>query len=615
MSSLDTKGETSPLGRLKAIFSLGFTSAFPIIQTLLSDFSDNSLDRLRLLMNETGIDLTRKKYGTTIKQFLNEFNAFLLTESQVFGDDKGGKSLLEKRNYYIHDFPIKFKDMMNARDDKGSPMYPNIISLPSIKRISNRADKGLKMDNIGKISPETRKWYVEAFDALLNLSTDNKEEKEAARKLAADLLLYSFYDNGMTFRHNSFSNFFSSTYMQSIPGLIDALRRADNINRSSNYYDERFLFQFLLNHPTYIKPIKRNQVTIQDNGNTLKIKLNSEHELPSEVYSGAQGRNFVEFLKVQVQDKQGNHKTEIFRKMSDSESTLWYQRITPQNTGTPYYDINSSYDDINFELIKARGNSKVRLDRVKKMNNKQSKVNSYSGDITPEKNTIFVFGSNPEGRHGAGAAKTAKEKFGAEPGVGEGLTGNAYALPTKDLRVKENGGLRSISKEDIIDNISKLYKVAQENPSLQFKVAYRNKPNETTLNGYTGAEMIEMFKAAGAIPRNVIFSSEWVNSGLFEDSITASTEPLVTDNFTDNEFDPSSASNINDSPIDIPTTQDNDYTEDDIRKAARNLGSIIGEAISEEFLKKAADSHAAKEKNKTKSFEELSKKDNGLCKG
>ena len=28
----------------------------------------------------------------------------------------------------------------------------------------------------------------------------------------------------------------------------------------------------------------------------------------------------------------------------------------------------------------------------------------YIGNVTPEANTIFVFGSNPEGRHGAGAA-------------------------------------------------------------------------------------------------------------------------------------------------------------------------------------------------------------------
>ena len=119
-------------------------------------------------------------------------------------------------------------------------------------------------------------------------------------------------------------------------------------------------------------------------------------------------------------------------------------------------------------------------------------VSSYSGDITPDANTIFVFGSNPEGRHGAGAAKIAREKFGAIYGQGEGLQGNAYALPTKDLRVTENRGLRSISESQIIENIKKLYETARQNPDKQFKVAYRN-TDRASLNGYTGLEMIDMF--------------------------------------------------------------------------------------------------------------------------
>lgn len=43
---------------------------------------------------------------------------------------------------------------------------------------------------------------------------------------------------------------------------------------------------------------------------------------------------------------------------------------------------------------------------------------------------IFVFGSNLLGIHGAGAARYAADQLGAEDGVGEGLTGNCYALPT-----------------------------------------------------------------------------------------------------------------------------------------------------------------------------------------
>jgi len=45
---------------------------------------------------------------------------------------------------------------------------------------------------------------------------------------------------------------------------------------------------------------------------------------------------------------------------------------------------------------------------------------------------IFVFGSNFEGRHIGGAARAAKEKFGAVWGIGEGLQGKSYAIPTME---------------------------------------------------------------------------------------------------------------------------------------------------------------------------------------
>lgn len=144
----------------------------------------------------------------------------------------------------------------------------------------------------------------------------------------------------------------------------------------------------------------------------------------------------------------------------------------------------------------------------------RTSVSNYTGNITPDVDTIFVFGSNPEGRHGAGAAKIAREQFGATYGQGEGLQGNAYALPTKDLRVKENNSLRSISPEQIIESIKKLYETARQNPDKQFKIAYRN-TDKASLNGYTGLEMIDMFLKAGSIPTNIVFSKEWVDTGKF----------------------------------------------------------------------------------------------------
>ena len=53
----------------------------------------------------------------------------------------------------------------------------------------------------------------------------------------------------------------------------------------------------------------------------------------------------------------------------------------------------------------------------------------YSREYTPnfitalKDNEIFVFGSNIRGMHAGGAARVAWQKFDAEWGVGEGLTG------------------------------------------------------------------------------------------------------------------------------------------------------------------------------------------------
>ena len=186
-------------------------------------------------------------------------------------------------------------------------------------------------------------------------------------------------------------------------------------------------------------------------------------------------------------------------------------------------------------------------------------VNFYEGLIVPDGNTVFVFGSNPGGVHGAGAAKTARDMFGAQTGVGEGMTGNAYALPTKDLEaskgtewykpgeeqrdkvlqyykqqqsgvmfdpsnisyqeVVNNPTKRTIAPDKIVESIKRMYNVARQNPEKQFKVAYGNGLTEITYNGYIGAEMIEMFKEAGPIPSNVLFSRAWVSSGMFDQTI------------------------------------------------------------------------------------------------
>lgn len=76
-----------------------------------------------------------------------------------------------------------------------------------------------------------------------------------------------------------------------------------------------------------------------------------------------------------------------------------------------------------------------------------------------EENEIFVFGSNLAGMHGGGAAWVANMKFGAEWGVGVGLTGRSYAIPTM------HGGVETIKPY-----VDEFIRFAQANPELKFLV-------------------------------------------------------------------------------------------------------------------------------------------------
>lgn len=110
----------------------------------------------------------------------------------------------------------------------------------------------------------------------------------------------------------------------------------------------------------------------------------------------------------------------------------------------------------------------------------------WTGETIKElkENQIFVFGSNPSGIHGAGAAKIAVS-FGAKYGVGRGLQGQTYALITKNLKAGftekstgityEKDGFNSVTPEQISRNIEELYICAKQNSDKLFIVVYKMK--------------------------------------------------------------------------------------------------------------------------------------------
>lgn len=109
---------------------------------------------------------------------------------------------------------------------------------------------------------------------------------------------------------------------------------------------------------------------------------------------------------------------------------------------------------------------------------------------------IFVFGSNLAGRHGAGSAKEARLRHGAEYGVGLGRTGNAYAIPTKDR------ALRVLPLLEIHKFVGMFIAYAAAHPELTFNVVKIG----CGLAGYSEGQVSPMFRHA---PDNVNLPEGW----------------------------------------------------------------------------------------------------------
>lgn len=111
-------------------------------------------------------------------------------------------------------------------------------------------------------------------------------------------------------------------------------------------------------------------------------------------------------------------------------------------------------------------------------------------------NAVLVFGSNLAGRHGAGAAATARTLYGAVLGVGEGLMNRSYALPTKDAQI------RTRTLADIEASVAEFRRCVRDHPELLFVMTRVG----CGLAGYTDAQIAPLFHD---MPENVMLPLAW----------------------------------------------------------------------------------------------------------
>ena len=152
-----------------------------------------------------------------------------------------------------------------------------------------------------------------------------------------------------------------------------------------------------------------------------------------------------------------------------------------------------------------------QLDNISSINEQLYNNTEYTPELIKflKPNEVFVFGSNRQGILGGGAAAYARDSFGAQEGVASGMTGQCYAIYTKDYDVNvKNDNAKSVPLWEIRKQIMELYKFAKKNPEMKFLVTKIG----SALAGYSIDEIKLCFTSIwGTVPTNVILPIEFVD--------------------------------------------------------------------------------------------------------
>ena len=180
-----------------------------------------------------------------------------------------------------------------------------------------------------------------------------------------------------------------------------------------------------------------------DESSSIRQEL---QELNDRYYAGDQIAHAV----FQMMFIEGYSGAEVAKRFHISPSTVSQRyRKMMQRVVVPYFSENDAC------AVAPKGSSNIHR-RIC-----ENRPSMYEpGFITSLRpNEIFVFGSNLYGYHDGGVAALAAERFGAKQGVGVGLSGQSYAIPTMQ------GGI-----ETIVPYVDDFIEFAQDYRQYQFLV-------------------------------------------------------------------------------------------------------------------------------------------------
>lgn len=357
-----------------------------------------------------------------------------------------------------------------------------------------------------------------------------KEMMKYHPEFSEKLIKYSFLTTGFNLTNYSFYQFIPSSYFIE-NGFNNYIKQ---FSQKLENYDLNFIDQFYLSNLNNSEVVKYKNseeilettpysVTLKEQtDNNLFIKIGENSFKLIGYVNGNQPvySNYIKTAKGYVKIKSLSSR--------DSKGFQVYN-YNIENIPLPITkfdnkqlkELDKIFNSVTkFESVNVLDNVEKEVETLQNLESKKT-VREYTPEIIKElpPNGIFVFGSNTEGRHGKGAALIAKTKFGAKQGQSTGLQGQSYAIVTKNLtkgvefmqKNQDKIGEKSISLEDIREQLSDLFNYAIDNPYKKFYVTKLG----SSLAGYTVEEIrneiqqVNDINGGNFIPDNIILPKEY----------------------------------------------------------------------------------------------------------
>ncbi len=195
----------------------------------------------------------------------NDFMNYWMSSLESFGQN-GDLSAQDRRKMYVENFSDYFLDIKSKYPEVANNPFIKALQFKYVDTVTNknikpediknkkswngRVAKLLVLPNVGRIDDKRKQNLISSWEALF------ASENDEVRRLAENLLIYSYFRNGLGFSPDSFGHLAPlfrtelSGYMQNMIELID---NDGEVGNSSFLRKERlcrnFLTQFVQNHP------------------------------------------------------------------------------------------------------------------------------------------------------------------------------------------------------------------------------------------------------------------------------------------------------------------------------------------------------------------------------